>query len=169
MSSQNQVNLNYVDASGNLGQNQGLSGAINVAMYAWSPTLLQLVQLTVNSSGQLVVSGSGGGGGGSVTQGTIPWVVANTVKTGVANSPQTASVTSTDSVVLVSNTNRKKLVITNAGTDNVFFGDGLTAVLNSGIMLVPNGVWVMDDFTFTTNSIHAISPTSSILAIQEYQ
>ena len=87
---------------------------------------------------------------------------------GSASAPATASVGNTDSVVLAQNKQRKKMVIVNIGAVNVFFGDGQAAVLNSGIVLTPNGTWVMDTYTFTTNAIHAICGSASTLSIQEY-
>ena len=87
---------------------------------------------------------------------------------GTASAPATASVTNSDSVVIAANANRKKMVVTNLGAINVYFGDNHTAALNSGIVLTPNGTWVMDSYTFSTAAIHAICSGSSTLAIQEY-
>jgi hypothetical protein len=90
---------------------------------------------------------------------------------GVANAAVTASVTNSDSVVLAANALRTSAVIVNVGkTDWAYFGDGTAAQSNYGIALSPNGgTWVMDQYTFTVNAIHAISPTSTTLSIQEYQ
>ena len=82
--------------------------------------------------------------------------------------PATASVTAADSVVLASNPDRKGLVVVNIGSTNVFFGCGAPAIMNGGIVLLPNGTWVMDTFTFFLGAIHAICGSSSTLAIQEY-
>ena len=155
-----------------------------VANLVWDPIGLTWVRATQ--------AGGGGGGattiadGADVAQGAIADAavfgdVAGTIEAklrginallrgiGTANSPATAAVSNTDSVVLATNASRKKLVITNIGTDNVYFGDGATAVLNSGIVLTQNGTWVMDSYTFTTAAIHAVCASSSTLAIQEYQ
>jgi hypothetical protein len=181
---------------------KGLNGIQFTGSYAWSASLLQYVPLSVDSSGNLLTSGSGGGGGGSVTQGTVPWadniaqwggvatslgatvsassvpvVIASDQSTvpvlaktgGAALAPATASVTSTDSVVLGSNASRKGLIVINLGSVPVNFGCGFAAINNGGITLTANGTWVMDTFTFTTAAIHAICPSSSTLAIQEYQ
>jgi hypothetical protein len=88
---------------------------------------------------------------------------------GTAIAPASASVISTDSVVIAANALRKKMVVINVGAVNVFFGDGFSSAMNSGIMLTPNGTWVMDRYTFTTNDIHAICASNSTLSIQEYQ
>jgi hypothetical protein len=88
---------------------------------------------------------------------------------GIANAPATASVGNTDSIILAANASRKKLVIVNIGAVPVFFGDGQTAALNSGIVLTPNGTWVMDSYTFTVAALHAICSSASTLSIQEYQ
>jgi hypothetical protein len=88
---------------------------------------------------------------------------------GTANAPTSATVGSSDGIVLAANAIRKKLVVFNLGAVTVFFGDGQPAVMNSGIVLLPNGTWVMDRYTFTQNAIHAICASSGLLAIQEYQ
>ena len=160
-------------------------GVNYVAMTVWDPIGLQWIKYT----------GSGGGGGGGAvtivdggdvqagftTDAAVYGDVSGTESAklrginamvrglGTANSPASASVSSTDSIVLAANAARKKMVIFNLGSTNVYFGDGYPAALNSGIVLTPNGTWVMDRYTFTTNAIHAICTTSSQLAIQEYQ
>jgi hypothetical protein len=165
----------------------------NVPML-WQASTLSYVSMLADAIGNLAVSGGGGGGGGAVTiadgadvaegykaDSAIYGDVAGTVSAklrginallqgvGAANAPATASVTNADSTVLAANAIRKKLVITNIGATNVFFGDGQSAALNSGIVLTSNGTWVMDSYTFSTAAIHAICATTSILAIQEYQ
>jgi hypothetical protein len=184
-----------VDGSpGYLEPQRGASGASFTIQQVWSPTALAYVSLQADATGNLKTTGSGGGGGGAVTiadgadvaQGytsdsAVYGDVAGTEAAklrgissmlrglGTANAPSSATVSSADSVVLVANSSRKKMVIMNLGTVNVNFGDGATAVVNSGITLTPNGTWVMDRYTFTTAAIHAICSTSAILAIQEYQ
>lgn len=160
-------------------------GVNKIAMYVWDTGSLSWVRAT---------SAGGGGGGGAVTvvdggdvsegattDAAVFGDTAGTVQAklrginavlrgvGTALAPATASVTGSDGVVLAANASRKHMVIMNLGLVNVHFGDGFTAVLNSGITLTPNGTWVMDNNTFTTNAIHAICGSSSTLAIQEYQ
>ena len=162
------------------------SGLLNTANYVWDTTSLSWVK------GQQAGGGGGSGGAvtiadgadvaeGSTTDTAVYGDTSGTVSSklrgmnalmrglGTALAPASASVTSSDSVVLAANSLRKKLVIMNLGTVNVHFGDGFSAAINSGITLTPNGTWVMDRYTFTTNAIHAICGSSSILAIQEYQ
>lgn len=169
-----------VDATGVQSENVN-----KTATYVWDTVGLAWVKAT--STG-----GGGGGGavtivdGGDVTEGSIADAavygdVAGTESAklrgisamvrglGTALAPATASVTTSDSVVLATNAARKKMVIVNIGNVNVYFGDGFSAALNSGIVLTPNGTWVMDRYTFTTNAIHAICSGSATLAIQEYQ
>lgn len=86
----------------------------------------------------------------------------------VATTPSSAAVTSSSSSAIASNSSRTGCVITNLGPGNVSFGDGATAVVNSGITLMPGGTWVMDRYTFTQNAIFVISPTTAALSIQEY-
>lgn len=184
-----------VDGSpGYIEPQRGASGASFSIQQVWSPTALAYVSLQADASGNLKTSGSGGGGGGGavtvadgadVEQGAttdaavygdvsgteaakLRGISAMLQGLGTALPPASASVSSTDSVVLAANASRKKMVIMNLGTVNVNFGDGATAVVNSGITLTPNGTWVMDRYTFTTAAIHAICSTTAILAIQEY-
>lgn len=93
----------------------------------------------------------------------------NAAPGGFAVTPASAAVTSSSAIVVAANAARKRMVITNLGTVPVFIGDAQPAVMNSGIVLFPNGVWVMDPYTFTIYPIHAICSGSSTLAIQEYQ
>ena len=87
---------------------------------------------------------------------------------GTPLAPATSSVTAVTSTVVAVNPDRKKLVIINIGTVNVYFGIGYPAVMSSGIVLTPNGTWVMDGYTFSTAAINAICASTSTLAIQEY-
>ena len=88
---------------------------------------------------------------------------------GTPMTPATATATTNSSTVVASNSARKGLIVMNLGTTNVHFGCGSTALLNSGITLNPNGVWIMDQYTFTTSAINAIVSTgTATLAIQEY-
>jgi hypothetical protein len=87
------------------------------------------------------------------------------------SAPAAVSVGTSSGSVLASNVNRKGAIFTNTSANTISFGlSGSTAVLNSGITLVPYGVWVMDQFTFTTGAITAIaSVAASNLAVQELQ
>lgn len=83
--------------------------------------------------------------------------------------PTYATVGVTSAEVLASNLNRKGFVFVNTSANNISFGIGNTAVLDSGITLTPNGVWVSDEYNFTTGAINAIAAgASSNLTIQEF-
>ena len=86
-----------------------------------------------------------------------------------ASAPSSAAVTNSSGQVVASNTSRKGLVIINVGAANVSlaFG-GNAAVVNSGITLVPNGVYEADQNIFVTDAVNAVSPSSSTIAIQEF-
>jgi hypothetical protein len=124
-----------------------------VALIIWSPSLLQWVKVTADVDGNLNVNVAS-------ARPSIAWT---------APSPATVTVGSVDSIVIAQNDNRKGMVITNIGDVDVFFGIGATSVMNSGITLVPNGTWVMDQDTFTKAALHAVCISSSILSYQEYQ
>lgn len=159
---------------------------------AWQASTLSYVSLTLDAAGNLNVTGGSGSGGavtvadgadvaeGFTTDTAVFGDVSGTVSAklrginamvrgiGTAQSPATANITNSDSVAVSANASRKKLVIVNLGTTNIFFGDGQPAVLNSGLTLTPGGTWVMSHNTFSTAAIHAICATTAILAIQEY-
>lgn len=84
-------------------------------------------------------------------------------------SPVTFSVGVASSTAVAFNANRKGLTLINLSSGRMSFGLGVAAVAASGITLLPGGVWVMDEYTFTTASINAISTVaSSVLSIQEF-
>lgn len=83
--------------------------------------------------------------------------------------PTNASVGVATASAVAANANRKGLVITNTSVNTVSLGMGAAAVLNSGITLYPGGVFVMDDYTFTTVVINAIaSAAASNISVQEF-
>lgn len=96
-------------------------------------------------------------------------VIDSTPLTGSA--PAAATVGIASGTVLAANTSRKGAIFTNTSANTISFGlNGNAAVLNSGITLIPYGVWIMDQFTFTTGAITAIaSAAASNLAVQELQ
>jgi hypothetical protein len=86
-----------------------------------------------------------------------------------ASAPTAATVGIGSAQVLASNVNRKGVIFVNTSSNTISFGIGASATLNSGITLVPNGVWEMDQYTFSTSAITAIaSQANSNLAIQEF-
>ena len=114
-----------------------------------------------------------GGGGGYVDvkvnpSGALVVDSSFSITALVPASPSTGSVTSTSTQMVASNGSRRGLIITNLGAVNVFFGCGATAVTNNGIVLTPNGTWVMDVFTFYTGAINAVCASTATLSIQEY-
>jgi hypothetical protein len=88
-----------------------------------------------------------------------------------ASSPIAVSVGLTSGVALAANANRTGFVFVNTSVNNISFGIGSNpAVLNSGITLTPNGVWVSDEYNFTTSAINAIAAgAGSNLTVQEFQ
>lgn len=99
---------------------------------------------------------------------TVPLpVTSNTPLTPA--SPASASVGTSSGSIVSSNSSRKGLVLINLSAFNVSFGLGAAAVLNNGITLTPNGVWVMDQYTFTTDAIDAIAASAGCtVSIQEF-
>lgn len=95
----------------------------------------------------------------------------NTKNALTASAPTAVSVGVASGIVIAANANRKGLVLVNTSTAiislNCVAG---AAVLYSGITLnARGGVWVMDEYTFTTAEIRGIaSAAASNLAVQEY-
>ncbi len=72
---------------------------------------------------------------------------------------------------VAANNNRQGLVLTNISDGTIYLGlDGNSAVLNSGIVLLPSGgAWSMDEYSFNSSAVTAIAHSAgSILTIQEF-
>lgn len=83
--------------------------------------------------------------------------------------PATASVGVASSTLVAANTDRVGLVVINAQAGTISLGlKGNPAVLNSGITLLPGGVWVMDDYTYTNEAITGIAYATGSVAVQEF-
>lgn len=85
------------------------------------------------------------------------------------SSPTFATVGTSSASAVAANASRRGLVLTNTSANRISFGLGATAVINRGITLIPFGVWVMEQYEFTTGAINAVaSAASSNLCIQEF-
>lgn len=87
------------------------------------------------------------------------------------NAPTFYGATNVSGIAVAANANRKGLVIVNTSTAVVSLSFGANpAILNSGITLNANGgTWVMDEYTFTTQAVNAISNAATRnLSIQEF-
>lgn len=94
-------------------------------------------------------------------------ISTKTALTGSAAATYTVTTSSAQAVAV--NTNRKSLIITNLSDNIVYLGVGQTAVLNSGIALNKYGTWSMDEYSYSTALINAITTTGgATLAIQEF-
>lgn len=101
---------------------------------------------------------------------TAPLVTTSKIELTPA-APTFYGVTNVSGVAVPANANRKGLVLVNTSTATISLSFGANpAVLNSGITLNPNGgTWVMDEYTFTTQAVNAISNAATRnLAIQEF-
>lgn len=88
-----------------------------------------------------------------------------------AAAPTAVSVGVASGLVIAANANRKGLVLVNTSAAYISLNCVAgAAVLYSGITLNPNGgVWVMDEYTYTTAEIRGIaSAAASNIAVQEY-
>lgn len=96
-----------------------------------------------------------------------PTYTASTIPL-LASSPTAASVGVGSASAVAANANRRGLTLINTSSNDISLGFGAAAVLNSGITLKPNGVFEMDEYTFTLGAIFAIAGgAASNLAVQE--
>lgn len=103
----------------------------------------------------------GGGGGGSSTP---------AYNAGSGNAPTAVNVTNSSTQILAYNADRKWAAITNVGARTMWFSFGQTAVAGSGLMMGPNGIFVVDTNTFSTQAINGITDAgSTVIAVQEVQ
>ena len=94
----------------------------------------------------------------------------NIVTTTTALSPSSYTVNTASVLILASNTNRKGLILTNAGNNLVSLGFGNVAVANAGVTLYPGGTFNMDAYSFTTSNVNAIAVVANtVVGIQEWQ
>mgnify|MGYP001566627182 CR=1 FL=1 len=109
------------------------------------------------------------GKAGAVVPSTQPVLNLTDSKTTTFAAPTAASVGVASAQALASNTNRKGLVLVNTSTvETISISIGGTAVLRSGITLLPGGSFTMDDLTFSTAAVAAIaSAAATNLSIQE--
>jgi hypothetical protein len=86
------------------------------------------------------------------------------------NAPAAATVGVASAQALASNASRKGAVFVNTSGNTISCAVGATAVLNSGITLLPGSVWNMDEYTYATGAVNCIAgAASSNLSIQEFQ
>lgn len=72
--------------------------------------------------------------------------------------------------VLAANPARRGAVFVNVSANRISFGIGEAAQLDRGITLYPQGVWEMDERSFTREAITAIaSVLDSALSVQEFE
>jgi hypothetical protein len=82
--------------------------------------------------------------------------------------PATASVGTTSSTILAANANRKGLILSNTTSYQISFGFGNTAAYQYGLTIFPGEKFIMDEFTFYTGAINAVSSNATYVGIQEF-
>lgn len=96
-------------------------------------------------------------------------IVSGVVTPRTPSAPTFATVGVASAQVVASNSSRKGLTLVNTSANTIYLGFGSPAVIGSGDVLYPHGVFEMDEYSFTTGAINAIaSAASSNLTIQEY-
>lgn len=158
----------YVGAATNLRArvNAYTSGTLNVTINtsngALSNIATQAVRLADNMGAYLTSTLS--------TTGSRQALDVSSKSPLTASAPTFATIGVASGTVIAANANRKGLVVQNTSSLatislNLVAG---SAVLNSGITLYPHDIWYMDEWTFTTAQINAISSLASTnVSIQE--
>lgn len=85
-----------------------------------------------------------------------------------ATAPQTASVGTSSVQIVAANANRKGLILTNTTPYQISFGFGQTAAYQYGLTIYPGEKYIMDQFSFFTGAINAISSAATYIGIQEF-
>lgn len=86
-----------------------------------------------------------------------------------ASAPTAVSVGTSSTAVLALNATRQGLVLVNTSNGIISIAFGTAAVLNSGITLLPYGVFCMDEYSCGIDAVNAIaSVAASNLAVQEF-
>jgi hypothetical protein len=166
-------------AIGKLAANDGVDigdVSVNNAIALDSATLAALETITIGTAlpagtaaiGKLAANDGVDIGDVTINNASLTTTVTKTSLTGSAPTAVSVGITSVSAVA--SNANRKGLILTNTSANTISLAIATAAVLSSGITLnVNGGVWVMDEYSFTTAEIRAIaSGAASNLAIQEF-
>lgn len=128
------------------------------------------VRCTAYTSGSLLASASGGPG----TSAAYANISGSRISTKIAligNAPAAVAVGVASALAIAANVNRRGLTLRNTSVNNISLGFGANpAVLNSGITLIPNAEWVMNEYSYSQEAINAIAAgAASNLAVQEFQ
>jgi hypothetical protein len=85
------------------------------------------------------------------------------------SAPTTASVTTTSSVIVAANANRKGLYLSNTTSQQISLGfNGNAAVYQNGITLFPGEKFFMDEYSFSTGAVSAVTTgTTTYIGVQE--
>ncbi len=127
-------------------------------------------RITAYTSGSLLASASAGPGV-SALYAEVSGSVISTKSGLTGNAPAAVAVGVGSALAVAANALRKGLILVNTAGVNTSIAFGANAaVLNAGITLVPLSTWKMDEYSFTTEAVNAISAAGpSNLAVQEFQ
>ena len=167
------------------------SGTVNVTMDASSGSA-QTLAVDANGNQQIVgnvASGTADSGNGvktsAVYNSTLPTFTngqradnqsdangAQLVSTKVPrtySAPTTALINTTSTLILAANANRKGLYLSNTTTQQISLGfSGNAAVYQNGLTLFPGEKFWMDEYSFSTGAVYAItSGSTTYIGIQE--
>jgi len=156
-----------------------VSGPVAVQSGGTLPVVLINTSSVANLSGLYLASGLTLASGNIVTVSGNVVIISGLIQSYITQNPSSAlsgtaptsvAVTASSAQVLAVNNSRKGAVFTNLSGNIVSFGLGTSTNLGLGITLnTLGGTWVMDQFTYTTQQIQAISNVSgSGLGIQEF-
>jgi hypothetical protein len=99
---------------------------------------------------------------------TGDWFVSDNVSL-TSRSARSVLLGTVSSVVVYENVKRKGLILINGSSNRISLGFGEDAVLDSGIILYPGGVFNMGEEDFYSGTIYGIAAgPDSLLSVQEF-
>lgn len=91
-------------------------------------------------------------------------------QTSTASAPTQVAVGATSTAAVSENYSRVGLILVNLSDSTMYIGFGATAVLGSGVVILPfGGAFSMNEFFYTKEAVNVIAHTAdSLLAVQEF-
>jgi hypothetical protein len=126
--------------------------------------------LNVNVNASALPTGASTSANQVTMQTTLSTIATNTQVNGVPltySAPATASVGTTSTLILAANSSRRGLYLSNTTSYQISIAFGNTASYQYGITLFPGEKFYMDQYSFSTQAVNAISSVATYIGIQE--
>lgn len=126
--------------------------------------------LNVNVNGSALPTGAATAANQVTQETTLSTIATNTLVNGVPltyAAPTTASVGITSTLILAANGSRRGLYLSNTTPYQISLAFGNAASYQYGITLFPGEKFWMDQYSFSTQAVYAISSVATYIGIQE--